>query len=159
MSDSIPTGEDTTPSDEGGGDDEASSRPPLRIEDLVQRGAPPTKVTSDSDLLIDDEDQRAEHARLIVAAKAASVALQRQELSLRKWYAVAAGVVVLLQIGLANWFFYKYASDGVQWVVPDSVMAAWLAAVVVQVIGVLLVITRNLFPNRDGPRPEDAEKK
>ena len=119
----------------------------VSFEDVVNKDSR-TRVTSDLDLVDDDDDHRAEYLRQVVIAKTAANAQTKQELRLRGIYATVAGLAVIAQ--LADWFFYRYASEGVQWKVPNAVMAAWLAATVAQVVGVLLVITRNLFPKRDG---------
>lgn len=46
--------------------------------------------------------------------------------------------------GDTAFFFYGFNND---WRVPAAAMDAWLAAAVIQVIGVVLVITRYLFPD------------
>lgn len=51
----------------------------------------------------------------------------------------------MVQIGIADLVFYRYGSAN-GWEIPVSAIQAWLAAVVVQVISVVLVITRYLFP-------------
>ncbi len=56
--------------------------------------------------------------------------------------------LLLVQFGVANVVFMIYAfARG--WKIPDTVMTAYLASMVVQLIGVVMVITRNLFPSRD----------
>jgi hypothetical protein len=39
---------------------------------------------------------------------------------------------------------------GEHWHLSTAVIDVWLAATVVQVVGIVLVVTRNLFPDRDG---------
>lgn len=55
------------------------------------------------------------------------------------------------QLFVANAVFVAYAWVGTDpaWHVESGVMQVWLAATVVQVIGVVQVVTRNLFPRRD----------
>jgi hypothetical protein len=78
--------------------------------------------------------------------------LDRQERTqthnLREKYANGALIAVAVQIGIADTVFVVYGfANG--WNVPAQAMEVWLAATVVQVIGVVLVITRSLFP-KDG---------
>lgn len=70
------------------------------------------------------------------------------EHELRKKVARWVYVATALQVLLADVAFYFYAAWGVHWNVPTQSISAWLAATVVQVIAVLLVITRYLFPTR-----------
>jgi hypothetical protein len=51
------------------------------------------------------------------------------------------------QVFCADVVFILYAWLGMHWVVPTAAIQAWLAATVVQVIGIVLVITRSLFPH------------
>jgi hypothetical protein len=54
------------------------------------------------------------------------------------------------QLFLANAIFVAFAWVGEHWELSTSVVQVWLAATVVQVVGVVFVVTRHLFPNRDG---------
>ncbi|MDQ1700262.1 MAG: hypothetical protein QOG34_2125 [Frankiaceae bacterium] len=68
-----------------------------------------------------------------------------QALYFRHRYANWAAGALGLQLVVADGAFLAYlamAGDAM----PASVMSAWLGAVVVEVIGVVFVITRNLFP-------------
>lgn len=56
------------------------------------------------------------------------------------------------QLAVADLVFIVYASAK-HWNIPPEVIESWLGAVVVQVVGVMLVVTRYLFPNRDGANP------
>jgi hypothetical protein len=69
-----------------------------------------------------------------------------QEIGFRKMYANGALVAMGIQVLIADAAFYIYGyANG--WHIPSSAIEVWLAAVVVQVIGVVLVITRSLFPS------------
>jgi hypothetical protein len=68
------------------------------------------------------------------------------KLRLRRWIAIVAGTAALGQVVCADLVFIRYASHGMHWRVPAGAIEAWLAATVVQVIGIVLVITRSLFP-------------
>jgi hypothetical protein len=71
---------------------------------------------------------------------------QKSNLKLRERYANALLVVLTVQLAVADGVFIKYAATGVHWNVAEPIMGAWLGAAVIQVIGVVLVVTRNLFP-------------
>jgi hypothetical protein len=43
-----------------------------------------------------------------------------------------------------------FAWVGADWDLPAGVIEVWLGATVVQVVGIVLIVTRHLFPNRDG---------
>lgn len=73
-----------------------------------------------------------------------------QEYDLRRTY--ARGVILLLtgQFLLADAVFVVFAWAGKRWDLSTAVIDVWLAATVIQVVGIVLVVTRNLFPDRDG---------
>jgi|GEM_PF-1863260 len=73
-----------------------------------------------------------------------------QEYELRRTY--ARWIIVLLgaQLLLANAVFVAFSWAGKHWDLSTAVIDVWLAATVVQVVGIVLVVTRNLFPDRDG---------
>jgi hypothetical protein len=54
------------------------------------------------------------------------------------------------QFLIADAVFVTFAWAGQGWELPPGVVEVWLAATVVQVVGVVAVVTRHLFPNRDG---------
>jgi hypothetical protein len=63
-----------------------------------------------------------------------------------KVYAYGAITLMAIQIGIADAGFYLYG-HAYRWKIPEGAIEAWLAAIVVQVIGVVLVIARSLFPS------------
>jgi hypothetical protein len=69
-----------------------------------------------------------------------------QRIRLRGWYAVSVLIVLGAQLAAADVLVYLYAAKGVHWDVSTSVLQAWLAATVIEVVGVVLVVTRSLFP-------------
>lgn len=69
--------------------------------------------------------------------------------ALRKFYGWSLLGILAAQIVFVDLVFWKYAEDGKDWDVDATVMNAWLAAAVVQVIGITTVVVRNLFPRRD----------
>lgn len=68
---------------------------------------------------------------------------------LKKRYAYSALIGMCIQLLISNGVFVGYAF-GVRWQIPANVMDVWLGATVVQLIGVVALITRYLFPQRSG---------
>ena len=57
---------------------------------------------------------------------------------------------------IADAVFVVFAWAGRGWELPPGVIEVWLAATVVQVVGVVAIVTRHLFPNRDGSEASAA---
>jgi len=74
---------------------------------------------------------------------------RRQELQLKGTY--AKGILWLLgvQFAVADLVFVIYAWAGRDWNLSAQVIDVWLGATVVQMIGVVQIVTRHLFPRRD----------
>ena len=64
---------------------------------------------------------------------------------LREKYARWIMALLGFQIGVADVIFFLYANWGVSWHIPAAIMGTWLSSIVVQVIGVVLVVTKGLF--------------
>jgi hypothetical protein len=73
----------------------------------------------------------------------------KQDIELKKTYAKWLLRLVAAQLVVADAVFIAYAWAGVSWRLDTSVVQAWLAATMLELIGVALVITRYLFPRRD----------
>jgi hypothetical protein len=58
------------------------------------------------------------------------------------------------QLGIADAVFIAYAWVGRSWHLDPAVIDIWLGATVVQVVGIVLVVTRHLFPLRDGGKQQ-----
>jgi hypothetical protein len=73
------------------------------------------------------------------------VAAEKENRKLRFGIAIAALVLMALQVLAANGIFawYGIAAD---WAVPSSAVTAWLGTTVVEVVAVVLVIVNYLFP-------------
>jgi Zn-dependent peptidase ImmA (M78 family) len=86
--------------------------------------------------------------------RAQGLALRRlfaeQEHGLRQRYADWILWLLGAQFVVADAVFVAFAWAGSGWVLPSGVIEVWLAATVVQVVGVVAVVTRHLFPARDG---------
>ena len=111
-------------------------------------------MTSEGELSV-DKRPAATDAELDLEAKRIKVERDRTELEqgqanlkLRKRIANGAVVLMALQIWVANGIFVLYGFQN-DWNLEAAVINGWLAATVIQVISVVLVITRYLFPNRD----------
>ena len=72
-----------------------------------------------------------------------------QDIGLKRIYAWVYLVMMGVQILIADTVFVLYAELGVDWRLPSAVIIGWLSATVVEVIGVVLVVTRSLFPIRE----------
>lgn len=81
-----------------------------------------------------------------------------QDLQLRQLFAEQAhglrqsyGERLLWLLGaqflIADAVFVAFAWIGQRWAVPSGVIEVWLAATVVQIVGVVAVVTRHLFPS------------
>jgi hypothetical protein len=86
--------------------------------------------------------------------RALGISLRRlfaeQEHGLRQKYADWIIWLLGAQFVVADGVFVAFAWAGQGWDLPPGVIEVWLAATVVQVVGVVAVVTRHLFPNRDG---------
>jgi hypothetical protein len=73
-----------------------------------------------------------------------------QEHGLRQSYADWILRILGAQFLIADVVFVAFSWAGRRWNLPPEVIEVWLAATVVQVVGVIAIVTRHLFPNRDG---------
>lgn len=71
-----------------------------------------------------------------------------QEHELRRTYARRILLLLFAQFLLADAVFVAFAWAGESWDLSTAVVDVWLAATAVQVVGIVLVVTRNLFPDR-----------
>lgn len=72
-----------------------------------------------------------------------------QDRKLKLTYATWLRWLLAAQLGVADAVFVVYAWAGQQWKLDAAVIDVWLGATVVQVVGIVLVVTRHLFPLRD----------
>jgi hypothetical protein len=75
----------------------------------------------------------------------------RQDIELRRRYALRMLWILGAELTFVNLMFLLYTWIGVHWRVPGTTMQVWLSATVVQVVGIVYVVTRYLFPRRDYP--------
>lgn len=76
---------------------------------------------------------------------------KRHDLGLRKRVGTFALVGVSAELIIANAVFILYAWLGERWKVPTAAINVWLGATVVQIVGILYVITNYLFPKGGTP--------
>jgi hypothetical protein len=74
------------------------------------------------------------------------VATEKENRTLRFGIAIAALVLMALQVLAANGIFAWYGLAA-GWAVPSVSVTAWLGTTVVEVVAVVLVIVNYLFPN------------
>lgn len=72
-----------------------------------------------------------------------------QDIQLKKFYAMVLLGLVGIQLFVADAVFVTYAWAGRAWRLEPGVIQFWLGATLVELIGVVVVITRYLFPRRD----------
>jgi glutathione S-transferase len=72
-----------------------------------------------------------------------------QEHGLRQKYGDWIIWLLGAQFVIADAVFVAFAWIGRSWDLPPAVIEVWLVATVVQVVGVVAIVTRHLFPNRD----------
>lgn len=73
----------------------------------------------------------------------------QQDITLKKQYAYWLLGAVVGQLLIADIVFIVYAWEGKGWDLDAVVIDVWLAATLIQVIGVVTIVTRYLFPRRD----------
>lgn len=72
-----------------------------------------------------------------------------QDIRLKKSYAMSLLCLVAIQLFVADIVFIAYAWAGKHWQLDPGVVQFWLGATLVELIGVVLVVTQYLFPKRD----------
>jgi hypothetical protein len=72
-----------------------------------------------------------------------------QELDLRKKYANWLILGMFVQLAIADLAFFLVASLGFGWKLDASIMNVWLGGTVIQVVSIVVVVARHLFPRRD----------
>jgi hypothetical protein len=75
-----------------------------------------------------------------------------QEYALRRNYAQGILWLLAVQLLIANAIFVAFAWVGEHWRLHTAVIDVWFGGTVVQIVGVVMVVTRHLFPDRRPPR-------
>jgi hypothetical protein len=83
-----------------------------------------------------------------------------QDIGLKKVYGWVLLGLMGVQLAIADVVFVLYAKNGVAWKIPPQVIDIWLGATFVEVVGVVYVVTRYLFPPRDEfGRPQPSRRR
>jgi hypothetical protein len=69
-----------------------------------------------------------------------------QSIKLKRFYGLGILLLMGLQLIVVNAVFVFYAGEGYDWRPPEGVVQVWLTATFVQIVSVVVVITRSLFP-------------
>jgi hypothetical protein len=84
--------------------------------------------------------------------KAADVEDKKQDTELKKSVAKFTMWATAIQLGVADLVFVLYATS--QWGnIPVAAIDVWLGAVVVQVIGLMAIVSHYLFPSQGRRKP------
>ncbi len=75
----------------------------------------------------------------------------KQLTRLKRIYGFGLLGLMAVQLLVVNAVFAIYAGEGFDWHPPDGVVQVWLSATFVQIVSVVYVITRSLFPPEKGP--------
>jgi hypothetical protein len=130
------------------------------IEQALQTGAAAESADPPQDLQWLAEKLQAQEIKLKGELQAQEIKLKRkyakQEIKLRREYAKGLLKMLAIQLAVADLVFVIFAWAGKSWDLSTAVINTWLAAVVVQVIGVVTVVTLHLFPRRDKPDGTDG---
>lgn len=110
---------------------ETGIRPPLRWWQFVQRHR--RSRSSRQPVETFEQANRAHHLKV-----------KRSEFNLRRIYAGVLLGAMMIQVGIADYFFWEYLK-AYEFRAPESPMIAWLSAGVVQIVGLVFVITKYLF--------------
>jgi hypothetical protein len=94
--------------------------------------------------------------RRLASRKEKNLRLKEENLlSYGKVYAYGAVAAMAIQILIADAVFYLYGHNHLdpsghhRWHISDGAIQVWLAATVIEVIGIVLVIAKSLFPSDD----------
>src|SRR4051794_34016633 len=69
-----------------------------------------------------------------------------QSIKLKRFYGLGILLLMGLQLIVVNAVFVFYSDYGYHWHPPEGVVQIWLTATFVQIVSVVVVITRSLFP-------------
>jgi hypothetical protein len=129
--------------------EEAESLAQGRVRELVRIHAVRDTPDLPSELQHLAEKQKFQEIERVRQEVDAKRERDKQEVALRKTYANGLLRILTAQLAIADAVFVVFAWAGKNWVLSTAVIDTWLAAVVVQVIGVVTVVTLHLFPRRD----------
>lgn len=68
-----------------------------------------------------------------------------QTVKLKKMLAIGTFIAIGAQLLIADLAFFRYGKAN-KWEIDTAVMITWLSATVIEVLGVVVIIARHLFP-------------
>jgi hypothetical protein len=71
-------------------------------------------------------------------------------IKLKRFYGRSVLALMTLQLVVVNAGFLVYSWKGYEWAPPEGVVQVWLTATFVQIVSVVVVITKSLFPGHRG---------
>jgi len=83
----------------------------------------------------------------------------KDQVGLKRSYGKWLLVMIAVQLIVANGTFMAIAWAGYNWHVSDSVMHVWLAATLIQIVGVVAIVVRSLFGGADIEAALDIAKR
>ena len=124
-----------------------------RAFEQARAAAEPESLSSlnslDSWLGRPSRNERLELNSVDVELAKATVKLRARDLDVRlkRLLALFAISAVSIQLAVADYYFISNALTGAE-PPSDTVLVAWLSSTVVEVIGIVLIVARNLFPDK-----------
>jgi hypothetical protein len=129
---------DKTPEEEG---QEKRNREMNELLRALAKGSPASEETPTEYRFLDEK-------RRVVELKILQDHAD-QDITLRQKYATWLLGILAAELVVVNIIFVAYAWAGKHWSLPEGVIQTWLGATFVQIVGVVTVVTRYLFPRRD----------
>lgn len=133
----------------------------IRLLDTIRHNAKydlgPSEL-QDSDIDTANKNRK-DRAEAIKAEEEANRIRQENELrkSIGKWaLRFVGGQLIICDVVIAIYIIRTMIVSGF---VPSEILIGWMGACLVEIIGILWVIARSLFPFRDESRNRDAELK
>lgn len=129
---------------QGGGAEDPPNQPAKTAQEILAAAQNLAPADKDADEVLTE----AKDVSLVQERPRDPVERQKQkvDLTLQRLVGYGGVALVLIQLGIANWVFIKYA-DHKGWAdIPTGAIQAWLGATVVQVVALVLVIARSVFP-------------
>lgn len=144
-----------------GQDDPGDSEKPKKVVEQLD----PHDDTDDSEASLKANDKRKDIKLKKAKAKVKKLKQKIFDKKVTTYLRVGVASACIVLVGIQLWQCDRLMRDYVLMQVnknagvPSEILIAWMSASVVEVIGLVWVIARSLFPFHDGPRNKAAEKK
>jgi hypothetical protein len=73
---------------------------------------------------------------------------RRQDIALKRRYATWLLGILVAQLVVADLVFVVYAHAGREWALTTAVVDSWLAATLIEIVGIVYVVTQHLSRGR-----------